>query len=154
MDIKDPLFAEVIDCLLSHKVDFLLIGGYAVNYYGFGRYTGDIDFWLRPTNENKAKFVEVLKVLSNNIPLIDYANNLDFTKEQVVQIGKVPHRIDFLTKVNLVEFNEAWEKRRLIPLKGKMLPIVDYEHLILMKINTGRPKDKLDIEELQRRNKK
>jgi hypothetical protein len=150
MNIKDPLFDEVIHCLLTHHVDFLLIGGYAVNYYGYARYTGDIDFWLRPTNENKLKFIKVLNQLSDNKELIDYANNLDFTVQQNIQIGKIPHRMDFLTKVNLVEFDEAWEKRRSFPVNDQVLYIVDYEHLILMKYNTGRPKDKLDIEELQR----
>ena len=66
MDIKDPLFSLVINRLLRHQVSFLLIGGYAVNFYGYGRYTGDIDFWLEPSNENKAKFITALKSLSNN----------------------------------------------------------------------------------------
>jgi predicted nucleotidyltransferase len=153
MDIKDPLFSEVIERLLEHQVTFLLIGGYAVNFYGYGRYTGDIDFWLEPTNENKGNFIKALKTLSNNTTLIEFANQLDFTKKQSIQIGMEPHRIDFLTYVNLVEFEEAWAKRKQIPLKNKMLPIVHYEHLILMKFNTGRPKDMFDIEELQRRNK-
>ena len=153
MDIKDPLFSEVIDRLLAHQVVFLLIGGYAVNFYGYGRYTGDIDFWLEPSNENKAKFITALKTLSNNTELIEYANQLDFTLKQSIQIGKVPHRIDFLTYVNLVDFDEAWEKRKQIPFHDQMLQIVHYDHLIVMKFNTGRPKDKLDIEELQRRNK-
>ncbi|MBX7181701.1 MAG: nucleotidyltransferase [Bacteroidia bacterium] len=153
MDIKDPLFSLVINRLLRHQVSFLLIGGYAVNFYGYGRYTGDIDFWLEPSNENKAKFITALKSLSNNWELIEYANQLDFTQKQSIQIGKVPHRIDFLTYVNLVDFDEAWEKRKEIPFQDLTLPIVHYDHLILMKFNTGRPKDKLDIEELQRRNK-
>ena len=153
MNIHEPLFIEVIDTLLAHDVEFLLIGGYAVNYYGYGRYTGDIDFWLRPTNENKTKFLQAITILSSNSELIQHIDNLDFTEKHVIKIGKIPHRMDFLTKVNLVEFEEAWDKKKSIPLKDKQLYIVQYEHLILMKINTGRPKDKLDIEELQRINK-
>lgn len=111
MNIKDELFVEVIEILLTNKVEFLIIVGYAVNYYGYGRYTGDIDFWLRPSNDNKIKFVGVLKILSNNSKLINYANSLDFTKKQTIQIGKVPHRMDFLTKVSSVEFDEAWKRK-------------------------------------------
>jgi len=48
MKILEPVFIQVIESLLKCQVEFLLIGGYAVNYYGYGRYTGDIDFWLRP----------------------------------------------------------------------------------------------------------
>jgi len=93
-----------------------------------------------------------LHQLSDNSELIEHANSLDFTLAQSIQIGKIPHRMDFLTKVNLVDFKEAWEKKKSFPLQDKELHIVDYEHLIRMKMNTGRPKDKLDIEELQRRN--
>ena len=59
MKILEPLFVNVIEKLMDCKVEFLLIGGYAVNYYGYGRYTGDIDFWLRPGEVNKIKFLIV-----------------------------------------------------------------------------------------------
>ena len=69
-------------------------------------------------------------------------------------MGEQPLRVDFLTKVNLVEFDDAWNKKRYFQLKNQNVPVVDYEHLILTKISTGRTKDKLDIEELQKINKK
>ena len=53
MKFLEPLFKEVILELLQSKVSFLLIGGYAVNYYGYGRFTGDIDFWIKP-GQNRA----------------------------------------------------------------------------------------------------
>jgi hypothetical protein len=152
MKIFEPLFIKVIEELLECKVDFLLIGGYAVNYYGYGRYTGDIDFWLRPTEENKINFLKAFRHLKKNDEEIEAIRNLDFTKAQVISIGAPPLRIDFLTRVNLINFNEAWDSRKLLVIKNISLPIVNYEHLILTKFNTGRPKDKLDLDELQRIN--
>ncbi len=68
-------------------------------------------------------------------------------------MGQEPLRVDFLTKVNLVAFDEAWTKRNNFPLKDFQVPIVDYQHLILTKFTTGRTKDKLDLEELQKINR-
>ena len=152
MKIFEPLFINVIEKLLQCDVEFILIGGYAVNYYGYGRYTGDIDFWLKPDNANKEKFLKTLAALNRSSEEIEEIEKLDFTLPQVVSIGELPLRVDFLTKVNLVNFDEAWQKRKAFPLKNFVLPVVDYHHLILTKFNTGRPKDKLDIDELQRIN--
>lgn len=152
MKILEPLFRKVIIQLLESKVEFLLIGGYAVNYYGYGRYTGDIDFWIKPDNKNKLLLLDTFKKLGRNADDIDKISKLDFTKPQILFMGEEPLRIDFLTKVNIVNFSEAWEKRKEWPLEKYKVPIVDYEHLILTKIATGRTKDKLDVEELQKIN--
>ena len=153
MKILEPIFKEVIIQLIENNVDFLLIGGYAVNYYGYGRYTGDIDFWIRPTNEQKVRLIKVLSKFGRNQEELIEVDKLDFSEAQTISIGEQPLRIDFLTKVNLVKFDEAWEKRVEWPIGICKVPIVDYHHLILTKFNTGRTKDKLDVEELQKINK-
>ena len=150
MKILEPLFIDVIEKMLRCEVEFMLIGGYAVNYYGYGRYTGDMDFWLKPTNDNKLKFLETLKLLGRNAEDIDELKKYDFTQAQVIAIGELPLRIDFLTKVNLVNFDEAWEKKNFLPINNFQLPVIEYNQLIQTKINTGRSKDKLDIEALQK----
>lgn len=152
MKILEPLFIKVISQLIKSNVDFLLIGGYAVNYYGYGRYTGDIDFWIRPTNDNKQNFISALIALERNPDDVKDIMELDFTQAQVVAMGEQPLRIDFLTRVNLVSFDDAWNKRKYFPVQNAQVPIVDYEHLILTKISTGRPKDMLDLDELQKIN--
>ncbi len=81
---------------------------------------------------------------------IKVIEKLNFSEAQVLSIGEPPLRIDFLTKVNLVDFESAWNRRNLFSVNEHQLPVVDYEHLILTKINTGRLKDKLDLEELQK----
>ncbi len=82
MKILEPLFINVINKLLEANVEFLLIGGYAVNYYGYGRYTGDIDFWLNPTNENKNNFLNALTALDRNADDIEQIREFDFTIAQ------------------------------------------------------------------------
>lgn len=153
MKILEPVFLDVIEKLLIHEVDFILIGGYAVNFYGYGRYTGDIDFWLRPTELNKNKFLKAFSQLNTDESYINIIKQMNFAEPQAILIGEPPLRVDFMTKVNLVNFDEAWDKRVLLPLNGNQIPVVDYDHLVTMKFNTGRPKDKLDLEELQRINK-
>jgi predicted nucleotidyltransferase len=153
MKILEPLFIKVLKQLIESNVQFLLIGGYAVNYYGYGRYTGDIDFWIKPDNENKVLLLDAFAKLERNAGDINEIGKLDFTQPQIIFMGEAPLRIDFLTKVNLVDFDESWRKRKEFPLQNFLVPIVDYEHLILTKIATGRTKDKQDIEELQKINR-
>lgn len=154
MKIFEPLFIEVIEKLIQCEVKFLLIGGYAVNYYGYGRYTGDIDFLIETSEENKNRFINFLVALNRDNDAIEKIKQINFKNAQVISLGEQPLRVDFLTKVNLVEFDDAWNKKRYFQLKNQNVPVVDYEHLILTKISTGRTKDKLDIEELQKINKK
>lgn len=152
MKILEPIFINVIEKLIQNSVDFILIGGYAVNYYGYGRYTGDIDFWIRPTEANKENFVKAFFQLCNDEGYVTKIKALNFGDAQVISIGEPPLRVDFLTKVNLVNFEEAWAKRVFFPLKDMQLPVVDYHHLITMKFNTGRPKDQNDMDQLQKIN--
>ncbi len=75
---------------------------------------------------------------------------LDFTKHLVFSIGIEPQKIDFLTYVNLVKYDEAAELKIIAEVDGLMLPIIHLNHLFLTKVNTGRPQDKIDIETFQR----
>jgi hypothetical protein len=152
MKILEPVFKDIIFKLLKHNVSFLLIGGYAVNYYGYGRYTGDIDFWIKPDNENKQRLLNVFVDLGKSRIELKEIEELDFSIARTISLGTPPLRIDFLTIVNLVNFDDAWEKRVEWQLEEFKVPIVDYHHLVLTKFNTGRTKDKLDLEELQKIN--
>lgn len=138
--------------LLKHKVDFLLIGGYAVIYHGYQRPTGDMDIWLKPDNENREKFIAVLR--EHNIPEknLAHVHSLDFNNVQVMHIGEKPNKIDFLTKVSGLTFDEAYKKKVFLPLKDKTVPVVHYHHLIVLKMIAGRPQDKADIDILQKIN--
>ena len=144
---------ELLILLLECKVDFMLIGGYSVIYYGYKRGTNDMDLWLMPDNHNKIKLLQALKRFGINPADLKKLDALDFTKTRMFFIGEAPDKIDFLTKVQNVVWEEAIKKVNYFEYEGRLIPIVDFEDLILMKIASNRLKDKADVEELQRINK-
>jgi hypothetical protein len=154
MKILEPFFKKVIFQLIESNVKFILIGGYAVNYHGYGRYTGDMDFWLKPTNENKLMFIDALEKLGKHPDDLNSIRKLNFTEVQTISMGIPPLRIDFLTKVNLVDFEKAWTEKQEFSVENYLVPVINYFHLIETKIASHRTKDKLDVEELQKINKK
>ena len=153
MDFLLPDFKSMALLLKKHNVNFMLIGGYAVIYYGYNRSTGDMDIWLEPNNTNKEKFISALKEFGINEAGISKVRGLNFTEHQVFYFGQVPEKIDFLTLINNVTFDEAIKSVNHFPLENEQVPIIQYHHLILSKISNDRLKDKADVEELQRINK-
>ena len=150
MKFLHPSFVEVLKAFIDFQADFLIIGGYAVNYHGFGRPTGDMDLWLKPDNDNKQKCLTAFESLGYSNQSIENIRTLDFEKPQVFYVGEVPLRIDFLTHVNVIDFEEAWRKKEILLYEGLNIPVINYEHLVLTKMTTGRTQDKLDLEELQK----
>lgn len=136
--------------LLKHEVEFILIGGYAVIYHGYERTTNDMDLWLKPTNINRDRFIEALKDHGVVQSGLDAVKKMDFTSSQVLHIGKPPNKIDFLTKVQGLSFEEAMEKKVSVLLGDEQLPILHYDHLIISKMLAGRPQDKADVDMLQK----
>lgn len=153
MDILLPEFKNMLLTMIKNEVDFLLIGGYAVIYYGYERTTGDMDIWLNPDNENRDKLVKAFRdfgIINEDLKAL---KNVDFTTTNAFFFGKKPRRIDFLTKISGVSYNEAVVKANHFPLGDKQIPIIHYDHLILSKITTGRAQDKADIDILQKINR-
>lgn len=145
-----PELKMMLLLLKKHKVEFMLIGGYAVIYYGYERITGDMDIWLKPDNENKIKLCNALKefgIGNNSLKRVEQTN---FKTVQFFYFGEKPKKIDFLTKVNLIEFDDAIVQAKYFPLENQEIPVIHYHHLILTKISNSRPKDKADVDELQR----
>ena len=145
-----PWHEKIIGLLLESDVSFLVIGGYAVNYYGYVRPTGDIDIWLKPDEETKSAFLVMLEKAGISNESRSHIARLDFTRTVTFHIGQEPFRFDFLTKINGVNFNEAWNSRIIVQLGDLGLPVISRNHLILSKSSTNRTQDKLDVEELQK----
>jgi predicted nucleotidyltransferase len=141
---------EIIRLLIKHKADFILIGGYAVIFHGYTRTTGDMDLWLKPTNENKDRLVLALQEAGFEDEDLETLKSLDFTERLVFSIGTEPQKIDFLTKINQVTFEEANKTKVFAEWEDLEIPVINIKELVLSKINTGRKKDEADIEELQR----
>ena len=152
MDILIPEFKELLLLLNKHKVNYMLIGGYAVIYYGYERTTTDMDIWLKPENENRDKLLSALREFGIGKAGIEQVSKADFTQIQCFFFGVKPRRIDFLTHISGVTYTEAEEKVNYFPLKDEKVPIIQYHHLILSKICNERPQDKADVERLQQIN--
>lgn len=150
MNILQENHQQILAALNKHKVVYMLVGGYAVIYYGYGRTTGDLDLWIEPSNTNKLLLLNALEDLEFEEVDIDILSQQDFTKAQVFSIGEEPFRTDFLTKVNLVSFDEAIKKSIRGTINEITVPVIHLDHLLLSKFNTGRIKDQADIEALQK----
>jgi predicted nucleotidyltransferase len=140
---------ELIRLLLDAGVEFIVIGGYAVIFHGYRRTTGDIDIWLRPDNRNKEKLLPVLREFGFDENEINEVAAIDFTRHMVFSIGEQPEKIDFLTRISLVQYDDADKKKIMAEADGMLIPFLHIDDLVLSKINTGRTKDKADIDMLQ-----
>ncbi|HMG14559.1 MAG TPA: nucleotidyltransferase [Saprospiraceae bacterium] len=141
---------DLLDKLISFNVDFIVIGGYSVIYYGYKRTTGDVDIWLKPDNDNKEKLLKVFQIMDIDDYDLEVISGLDFTKHQAFTIGTDPLRTDFMTMVNLVNYEEASNQKVMGEIDGLSIPFIHFNHLILSKMNTGRLIDQADIEKLQK----
>ncbi|MFK7950961.1 MAG: hypothetical protein AB8G11_25500, partial [Saprospiraceae bacterium] len=93
----DKDFKEFIELLNAHNVQYLVIGGYAVNFHGYPRYTKDIDFWLWMTDENIEKLLQVIKSFGFGSLGLDKSDFSD--ADNIIQLGYEPYRIDLLMDV-------------------------------------------------------
>jgi len=139
-------FSEFLKLLNSKQVEYLLIGGWAVAYYGYPRATGDMDIWVSTTNENAVKIVSVFKEFGFGIPQL--STEL-FTKEnQVTRIGVPPLRIEILTTISGVSFNECYERRKTEMIDDTKINLISLEDLKTNKAASKRHKDLDDFEKL------
>ena len=152
MDIFFEEHKKLLIELLEGGVEFMIIGGYAVNIHGYVRATHDMDIWLKPDNENKLKLTSVLRKKGFDKDGINFIEQQDFKEAFVFHIGEKPLAVDFLTKISNVSYKEADEQKVLLPLKNVFVPVIHLHHLVLSKFTTGRPQDAADIDRLQRIN--
>ena len=144
--VLSPDFKDFISALEQNSVSYLLIGGYAVNYYGYVRYTGDFDIWVECSLENSARVVRAITEFVGVSPQLepDYFSTLG----HMFFMGVPPSRIDVINQIDGVTFEEAYPARVRVALDGVTLPIISLEHLRRNKAATKRAKDKGDLESL------
>jgi phage replication-related protein YjqB (UPF0714/DUF867 family) len=104
-------FREFLELLTEEKVEYLLVRGYAVAVHGYPRYTGDIDFWVNNTERNTDRIIKVLEKFGMSEL---GATKKDLTKkDSIIQIGVPPNRIDLITSVEALSFEEAYKRREI-----------------------------------------
>ena len=142
----DKDFREFVELLNSTNVEYLLVGGYALAAHGHPRYTGDIDFWVNPTQDNAARLMSALTQFGfGNVGL----SERDFLQpDAVIQLGYPPARIDLLTAIDGVSFDACYSRRRHVTLSGVTLALIDVDDLRANKRAAGRPKDIADLDSL------
>ena len=141
-----PDFKEFLKLLTAHKVEYLLIGGYAVGYYGYPRATGDIDIWIAMNPVNAEKIVVALKEFGFDLP--ELSAELFLKEWQVVRMGVPPVRIEIATTISGVNFDECYAERVVDELDGVKANLISLKHLKLNKKASGRHQDLADIENL------
>jgi len=115
-------FREFAELFLSHGVKFMIVGGYAVTAHGHPRYTGDIDFFVEKSPENAARIVKAIHEFFGPLPEVQVRNFLD--EGRMTQFGVPPYRIDILTKIQGVTFEDAYPNCILSPLAGLEVPFI------------------------------
>jgi len=141
-------YKDMLQVLLDNGVKFLLVGAYAMGVHGYPRATGDIDIWVEPSAENSALVYSSMAAFGAPLHGIDETT---FTISGVVfQIGVAPRRIDIITKISGVEFDDAYQHRQIIEIEGLSVPILSFDDLVRNKRATGRDKDRLDADILEK----
>lgn len=144
MELQD--FREFLELLNKNRVKYLIVGGYALAYHSKPRFTGDIDIWIETNEENAEKVLNVLNEFG--------FGELDITKGdfmnlgQILQLGFAPNRIDIITSIDGVDFQDAWENRieGNFGSHGIKVFFISRADFIKNKRSTGRKKDSNDID--------
>ncbi len=143
----NPDFRDMLSAFIAAGVDFLVVGGYAMAAHRLPRATKDLDLWVRPSGENARRVLEALDTFGAPRQGLT-ADDLQ-TEGTIYQVGVPPNRVDVITIVDGVQFEDAWRDRIEILVDGLRLPVISKTHLILNKRTVGRPQDLLDADLLE-----
>ena len=133
-------------CLNHAGVDYLLVGGFAVNYYGYHRFTEDIDFWIAVSDEN---FDRLLAAIREFFGEALAGLDMNFLKNnESLYLGRVPNKIEVFQKASGVEFSEVYPRRVETTIEGLPVKIISLDDLKTNKRASGRNKDLADLDNL------
>jgi len=143
----NPDYKDMLSRLLENAVDFLLVGAYALAVHGFPRATADIDIFVKPDPMNARKVYKTLEEFG--APLGDVTIEDFAVPGTIFQVGVAPRRIDLITEIDGLSFDEAAEDRDIVRIDDLAVPVISKKNLIVNKLATGREKDRLDAEKLK-----
>ncbi|MCL4706752.1 hypothetical protein KJ068_16405 [bacterium] len=147
MELRLPLdFKEFLSLLNAKKVEYLLIGGYAVGYHGYPRATNDIDVWVAISPENAERIAAALREFGFDTP--ELSASLFLKEDSIIRMGIPPMRIEVITGISGVRFDECYAERVVDTLDGVHANIISLNHLLKNKKASGRHKDLNDLENL------
>jgi hypothetical protein len=140
-------FAEMLSALSDAGAEFLVVGAHALAAHGTPRATGDLDIWVNPTPANAALVMAALRAFG--APLTNLTIDDLTTPDLVFQIGVVPSRVDILTTISGISFDDAWTRRMVLAIEGVQVPVLGRDDFIANKRASGRPKDLVDVDGLE-----
>jgi hypothetical protein len=142
----NPDFVDLLRTFIDADVRFLIVGAYALAHHGRPRATGDLDIWVQPTPENAPRVLRALAAFGAPLEAVGVD---DFTRPGIVfQLGVPPGRIDVLTELTGLDFDEAWASRARGRFGELEVDFIGRDAFIKNKRATGRAKDLGDIEGL------
>jgi hypothetical protein len=142
-------FRDLLLEFADRKVEFVIVGAFAVAYHGVPRATGDMDVFVKPSPENAQRVFEGLLGFGAPLANAGVTPRGFETPGIVYQIGQPPRRIDVLTEISGVSFDVAWAGRQTVQFEGRDIHFIGREDLLRNKKATGRPKDLADISRLR-----
>jgi len=137
-------FRDLLELFNAHKVDYLIIGAYALAYHGVPRYTGDMDILVHPDPDNARRILSALTEFgfgSLDITVDDLA-----LPDKVVQLGVTPVRVDIITSITGVSWEDAKAGRVAGTYGDLKVYYIGKKELILNKRAIGKNKDLADLE--------
>jgi len=142
-------FFDLLSALQEAEAAFVIVGAHALAAHGVARATGDLDILVQPSPDNARRVLEAL--LRFGAPVADHGLTVKdlATPGMVYQIGLPPRRIDILTRISGVEFDDLWAGRIEREVDGLRLAFPGLDDLVVNKRASGRPKDLLDVELLR-----
>ena len=139
-------FKEFLKLFNAHSVEYLLIGGYAVGFYGYPRATADMDIWIASNPANADRIVAALKEFGFSSS--ELSPQLFLKEWQIIRLGVPPVRIEIATTISGVNFSECYQQRIEDELDGVKVNLISLQHLKLNKKACGRHQDLADLENL------
>lgn len=144
-------FLDFLSALLQADARFLVVGAHAMAAHGVPRATGDLDVWIDASADNADRVWNALIAFGAPVGTIGLSKADLTAPERVVQLGVVPQRIDLLTSVTGLAFDEAWTTQQRHRVEELDVPFVGLDALLRNKRATARPKDLVDAEILERK---
>ena len=148
----NPDYRDILSIFNEERVEYLVIGAYALAAHGLPRATGDIDLWIKRDERNAGRVWRSL--VKFGAPVSDLKESDFSSPGMVYQIGVAPNRIDILTSIDGVEFNDAWRQRVEINIEDVLVFVISRAHLIANKKTVGRPQDLADVDRLEKETSK
>jgi len=130
-----------------NKIEYLVIGGYAVGYHGYPRATGDLDIWIAINEQTAMKMVDVLKDFGFNPP--ELQKELFLKEQKVIRMGVPPMRLEILTSIDGVAFKTCFNNRIIADFGDFKVNFISKGDLLINKRASGRPQDLVDFDKLQ-----